>query len=196
MQKKKIRLVSTILAGLVVIGGGLSLLSVNHGSPQTTKTVVGENHRVPATPITAQLISLSKRERTVSQGQEKKYNAIPVITLSGTRETVSVSNQPVVFVSAATPMILQQFAGQTFQKEPLLIVTWPLPTQSLEQDMQNVEKVCKQLHLHMQIVGLIAKPQTWVTGIPDTYIEKEGKILEVPGILPLQALKSWKTLFN
>lgn len=197
MQNKKIRWVSTILVGLVVIGGGLSFLSMNHGTPQTTKTVVSEHHRSPTHPITAQLISLSKRERTVPQVQEKQYDAIPVITLSGVHETVSVSNQPVVFVSEMDPTILQQFAGQKFKKEPVLIVAWPLPKQSLQQDLQSVEKEVKQLHLPMQVVELDAsKFSTWMTGIPDTYVSVKGKVKEVPGVLPTDAVRSWAELFN
>jgi hypothetical protein len=214
MNRKRIQLVSIVTAAVVIIGGAASLVAVSHphvpavtsstpipssSTPSTAHVVASSSPTSGSSSSAASahhLISLAKRERTLSAAEAKKYEAIPVLTLAGKQTVINAQRQPVVFVSEIDPSILQQFAGQSFAKEPVLIVTWPVGKQTIMQDAQFVKKEAKQLHLRSQVVALRGKYTTWITGIPDTYVSHHGRLVEVPGILPANEIRSWSTLFH
>lgn len=214
LNRKRFRLVSIITAAVVIIGGAASLVAVSHphvpavtsSAPVTSSSTPSTAHVVASSSSTSgpsssvasvhHLISLAKRERTLSATEAKKYEAIPVLTLAGKQTTINAQRQPVVFVSEIDPSILQQLAGQSFAKEPVLIVTWPVGKQTIMQNAQFVEKEAKQLHLRSEVVALRGKYTAWITGIPDTYVGHHGHLVEVPGILPANEIHSWATLFH
>ncbi len=212
LNRKRFRLVSIITAAVVIVGGAASLIAVSHPHvPAVTSSTPVTSSSTPSTVVASSsptsgssssvasahhLISLAKRERTLSASEAKKYEAIPVLTLAGKQTAINAQRQPVVFVSEIDPSILQQLAGQSFAKEPVLIVTWPVGKQTIMQNAQFVEKEAKQLHLRSEVVALRGKYTAWITGIPDTYVGHHGHLVEVPGILPANEIHSWATLFH
>lgn len=190
-MNRKLRVASTILAAVIVVGGGISAFAFHNKSSVPTAPA-----QVTTKPGKTQLISLSTRERTLSAHQATPYHAIPVVTQSGKHTTIDVSKHPVVFLTDWDSAILNQFVGQKFTSKPTFVVTWPQPKQTLQQDLKQVVQDAKQLHLTDPVVALDASnPKAWLTGIPDTYVQKKQHVVEIPGILAANQVKQWAQIF-
>lgn len=185
---------------IVVVGGGISYFAFSQGkgtSVSTEKPLESKSTPVKsAQNTTAHLISLQAREHTVSSKQAQQYHTIPVITSTGQSKTLDVADSPVVFVSDMDPSILQQLGGGKYKHEPTIVVTWPKPNETVKTELENVQKEAKSLNLKETVVALNGNSKKWITGVPDTYVEKNGKVTEIPGILPANTAYKWTSVFN
>ncbi|EPZ47895.1 MULTISPECIES: hypothetical protein [Alicyclobacillus] len=197
---KKRTIGSIALSVIVVVGGGISYFAFSQGkgtSVSTEKPLESKSTPVKsAQNTTAHLISLQAREHTVSSKQAQQYHTIPVITSTGQSKTLDVADSPVVFVSDMDPSILQQLGGGKYKHEPTIVVTWPKPNETVKTELENVQKEAKSLNLKETVVALNGNSKKWITGVPDTYVEKNGKVTEIPGILPANTAYKWTSVFN
>lgn len=196
-MNRKVRITS-ILAVAVLVGSGVSIFAMNRSRGHAHSTILSNAEMTgPTSPSKPQLLTLSQREHNLSTTQSDKYHAIPVLTATGEHATLDVSKHPVVFVAGWDTSVLRQFAGQKFASEPTLVVTWPRPKETLQQDMDRVILAARQLHLINPVVALDStRPTQWITGLPDTYVSRNGKVMEVPGTLATDEVTQWTNVFK
>ena len=194
-MQKKTKLIAGIGALVVLLGGtGAIFLTggANHKKP--VATIIPPNARAQQP---GQLLNLQKRERTVDSKHQGLYSNIPVTTKDGVQKTISVKDQPVIFVSDWYPKILDQLKGIHPKTTPVLISVNPKKGESNKQAIASLEKYAQAEGLKVDVVALTSnKPQQWMTGIPDTYVWQKGKVVEIPGILPTSDVNSWSTVLS
>jgi len=190
--------ITSILAVAALVGSGVSIFALNRSRGHAPSTIPSHAEMTGQTsPSKPQLLTLSQREHNLSTIQSDKYHAIPVLTRAGEHSTLDVSKHPVVFVADWDTSVLREFAGQKFASEPTLVVTWPRSREILLQDMDKVILVAKQLHLSNPVVALDStRPTQWITGLPDTYVSRNGTVMEVPGTLATDEVTQWTNLFK
>lgn len=196
-MNRKIQITS-ILAVAVLVGSGVSIFALNRARGHVPSTIPSHTEMTgPTSPSKPQLLTLSQREHNLSTTQSDKYHEIPVITATGKHAMLDVSKHPVVFVADWDTSVLRQFTGQKFESEPTFVVTWPQPKETLQQEMDKVSLAAKQLHLANPVVALDStKPTQWITGLPDTYVSKNGTVTEVPGTLATDEVTQWTNVFK
>ena len=193
--QKKTKLIAGIGALIVLLGGtGAIFLTGGASHKKPVATFIPPNARAQQP---GQLLSLQKRERTVDSKHQGIYSHIPVTTKDGANKTISVKDQPVIFVSDWYPKILDQLKGIHLKSTPVLISVNPKKGETVGQGITSLEKYAQVDGLKVDVVALASnKPLQWMTGIPDTYIWQKGKVVEIPGILPTSDVSGWSTVLS
>ncbi|PWI56574.1 hypothetical protein BM613_13025 [Sulfoacidibacillus thermotolerans] len=139
-----------------------------------------------ATP-TNEIHVLSVTQRTHLASNPARYEGLALSLATGKKITVSVKQQPLIFFSPnlGGQALLQELAQVHVSPTPLLISTGFPSTFTQQQAVAETQELVSQTHISWPIVYDFTNPfGTVISGLPDTYVWKNGHVWEIPGALP------------
>ena len=130
---------------------------------------------------------LSLTQRTQEALNPTAYYAVHVKAADHTSGTVSVKQQPLIFFSPSLggSQLMSELSKARVAIPPVLVATGFPPGTSHAAAVKETSTLLNRFGLHWRVVyGFRNLFGTLVTGLPDTYVWRDGHVWHIPGLLP------------